>query len=117
MDQILICPKCKNLVGPTDFFCPTCGFKIIGGALSPSLLKQISIYLISFLLPPFGLIPAIKYLKQGDPKSKQIGIIAIVLTLLSVIISFFILQSFMNSYNEALNGVSGGYENFDQLLK
>lgn len=117
VDQILICPECKNRVDPTDFFCPTCGFKIIGGSPATSLFKQISIYLLSFFLPPFGLIPAIKYIKQGDYKSKRVGAIAIVLTVLSIIISFFILQSFMNTYNKALNGSSGGYENLDQLLR
>jgi len=115
MDQISICPKCKNNIGPTDFFCPVCGYKIVGGDASTSLFKQISVYLLSLFLPPFGLIPAIKYLKQGDDKSKKIGIVAIVLTVLSIIISFLIFKSFMSTYTKTLNGLngqSGGYENF-----
>lgn len=111
MDQVLICPKCQNSINTIDFFCRVCGYKLKEKPLSTSFLKQLSIYLISFLLPPLGLIPAIKYFRQDESKSKQIGIIAVIITLISVIISILLLQNFMDTFNSVLNGQSGIYEN------
>jgi len=111
VEQLLICPKCQNSNGAADFFCRVCGYKLRGKPLSTSLLKQLSVYLISFLLPPLGLVPAIKYLRQGESKSKQIGIIAIILTVISMIISIRLLLNFMDTFNNILNGQLGTYEN------
>ena len=112
MKQVLICPKCKNTYEPTDLFCRVCGQKINNKTLSVSLSKQISVYAISLLLPPFGLIPAIKYLRQGDDKSKKIGMIAIALTVISGIFSIIILKNFMDTFNSILGGQMSGYQDF-----
>jgi ABC-type glycerol-3-phosphate transport system permease component len=111
MDQVLTCPKCQNSIDITDFFCRVCGYNLKGKPLSTSFFKQLSIYLISFLLPPFGLIPAIKYLRQDESRSKQVGIIAVVITLVSLIISIWLLLNFINTFNQVLNNQSGIYKN------
>ncbi len=111
MEQLLACPKCQNYNDETDFFCRVCGYKLKEALLSTSFLKQLSIYLISFFLPPLGLIPAIKYLRQGESKSKQVGVIAMIITLISVIIQIWLLRNFMGTFNKALNGQSGTFEN------
>lgn len=106
MEQLSTCPKCQSYNDETDFFCRVCGYKLKEEPLSISFFKQLSIYLISFFLPPLGLIPAIKYLRQGESKLKRIGIIAVIITLVSVIIQIFLLQSFMETFNKVLNGLS-----------
>ncbi|MDP2860096.1 MAG: zinc ribbon domain-containing protein [bacterium] len=111
MDQLPTCPKCQNNIYPTDFFCSVCGYKLKEVPLSASFLKQLSIYLISFLLPPLGLIPAIKYLRKDEGKFKLIGIIAVILTLVSVIASAGILLGFMDTIGKTLNGQLDVYEN------
>ncbi|MFH0864430.1 MAG: zinc ribbon domain-containing protein [Candidatus Gottesmanbacteria bacterium] len=111
MDQALTCPKCQNSIDITDFFCGVCGYKLKEELLSTSFLKQLSIYLISFLLPPFGLIPALKYLRQDESQAKWVGIIAIILTLISAIISIWLLQNFMDTFNKVMDSQLGTYEN------
>ena len=105
------CPKCQNNIFPTDFFCSVCGYKLKEKPLSTSFFKQLSIYLISFLLPPLGLIPAIKYIRRDERKFKLIGIIAVILTLASVILSAGLLLSFMDTLSKTLNGQLDTYEN------
>lgn len=65
--------------------------------------RQIYIYLLSFLLPPLGLWPGIKYLKQRDEKSRMIGFIAIALTIISTIITIWFTFGFINTFNQQLN--------------
>ncbi len=72
-------------------------------ALSITVGKQIFIYLMSALLPPLGLWPAIKYLKQKDQKSRMIGFIAIVLTIISTVITIWFTLGFINTFNRELN--------------
>jgi len=81
------CPHCNNPILPIDIFCPACGKKLKRSDLSTGIQKQIGVYLLSFFLPPFGLFPAIKYLRQADSKSKKIGVIALVLTVISILIT------------------------------
>jgi hypothetical protein len=90
MDPLTLkCPRCLTENPFENNYCLKCGFQMKAIPPSSSITKQISIYLISFFLPPFGLIPAIKYLRQSDPKLKQIGIVAIIITLISIFISVY----------------------------
>lgn len=66
-------------------------------SLSITVGKQVIIYLVSFFLPPFGLIWAFKYLKADDEKAKKIGWIAVALTIVSLIINFWLLKIFFDS--------------------
>ncbi len=107
-----ICPACGNIV-PTDFaFCPKCGKQLKDAPLSTSVFTQIWIYALSVILPPLGLWPGIKYVRHSDPKAQQIGWIAIILTVLSSIITIWLtfqfLNIYLNTFNETLNGL-GGY--------
>lgn len=77
--------------------------------LSTTTAKQLSIYFLSFFLPPFGLWPAIKYLKQEDRKSKAIGLIAIFLTVLALTVSIFFTLGSINIVSKVLNSNSNLY--------
>jgi len=79
------------------YFCPNCGKKIKEPPLSTSIGKQIYIYALSILLPPLGLWPGIKYLLQGSTKARIIGIVAIVLTIISTVLTIKITLDFVNS--------------------
>ncbi|MFA6982189.1 MAG: hypothetical protein WC243_04175 [Patescibacteria group bacterium] len=69
------------------------------------------VYLLSFLLPPFGLVPAIKYLRQPDRKAKNIGLAAIILTVVSLVMSFYISMKFINVFSGGINDQVGIYRN------
>ena len=61
----------------------------------------------SVFLPPFGIIPGVKYLIKDSKQAKIIGAVAILLTILSTtIITVFTI----NLINKALEGYSDIYQ-------
>jgi len=110
MDFQSTCPFCKANVSPTDFFCPSCGKKLKEKPLSTSIGKQIYIFALSLLLPPLGLWPAIKYLRQHDEKSKTVGCAAVVLTIISTIITIWITTNFIKSFQAKMDNSMAPYQ-------
>lgn len=100
--EVRACPQCGTGIPATAYFCPHCGRKIKDPPPSTSIWGQIKVYAFSILLPPFGLIPAIRYLRQPDGKSKVIGMVIIILTLISFIITTIYAVQFINSFNAEL---------------
>jgi len=113
MDSEIICSKCQTHFpsSPILYFCPNCGNKLKDKALSTSTGKQIGVYLISFFLPPFGLWPAIKYLKQPNSKAKIIGWVAIVLTIFSIVFSVWAAAGMVQFTNQIVGNQMKQYEN------
>lgn len=72
-------------------------------ALSTTVVKQIVIYLVSFFLPPFGLFWVFKYLRSDDEKARKIGLIAVVLTLVSLILTLWISKNFIDNATQSIN--------------
>lgn len=103
MELQISCPNCKQSILSSDYFCPNCGKKVKDKSLPVTTGKQILIYFLSILLPPLGLWPAIKYLKQKDEKSRAIGFVAIALTLISLTITIWMTLGFMDTFNKQLN--------------
>lgn len=96
------CRVCQTVLYPTYNFCPTCGLKVKEDKTTVSLGSQISVYLVSILLPPMGLFPGIKYLRKGDDHAKHVGLIAIFLTILSCVISIWAFAGLINTINNSL---------------
>ena len=96
MEEIGLCPKCHQPVEPTAYFCPNCGKKLRSPPLSTSLSSLIVIFFKTILLPPFGLIWGIKYLLQSDKKSKIIGCLVLIITIVEII---WLIQSTINIMN------------------
>ncbi len=113
MDSQTTCPDCKANLSESDYFCPNCGKKIKEKPLLTTLSKQLSIFLISFLLPPLGIWPGIKYLRQADEKSKKIGLIAIFLTIISIVIASWLTTNLINSFNKELGNQFNLYQDID----
>jgi hypothetical protein len=107
MEQVstLQCPRCNKPITADANYCAYCGRPLKDGALSISVSRQVVIYLISFFLAPFGLGYVWKYFKQGDSKSKEIALIALILTVAAIIVMFWTTSAFMSSYVEQLNGL------------
>lgn len=107
----ILCPFCNTTIENTAYFCPNCGKQLKNTPSDTSTLKKIVVYAVSLLLPPFGLWYAWKYLQTGDYESRKVGVIAIVLTILSIIVTFivtfWITADFMNSLFQSLNGLNG----------
>ena len=103
--QNLACKYCGQTVMSNFYFCPYCGKKLINPPIT--ILTEIGIYLISIFLPPLGLWPAFKYLLQKDKKAKRVATIAIILTIISSIITIWIsiisFNGLMKTVNAQLN--------------
>ena len=105
-----ICPYCKSTVSADAYFCPTCGKQLKDRPPDTSPLKQTIIYAVSLFLPPFGLWYVWKYLKYNSYESRRVGIIAIILTLISVILTLWIAAGFINSIFQSLTEINNlGY--------
>jgi hypothetical protein len=93
------CTKCHVVVRPADYFCFNCGNNL--KPVPPSLLPvdQIWLYTKSILIPPFGVLWAYRYLKENNNKSKIVGMIAVILTLISLVVSSILFKNFVNDVN------------------
>lgn len=94
------CQYCGSVVGPDSNFCPVCGKLLKEQPLGVG--RQIYIYAVSFFLPPLGLIWTFRYLKK-DEKFRKVGLIAAVLTVISIILTIWFFIGFMNSVQQQLN--------------
>jgi len=97
-----ICPFCKFEVSENFLFCPNCGKKL-KDVFSTSISKQIGIYALSIFLPPLGFVPGIKYFLQKDKKRKIVGTVAIVLTIISTVITVWISINYISQTSKSVN--------------
>jgi len=81
--------------------------------LSTSLTKQLLIYLLSVSLPPLGLWPAVRYLRQKDEKAKKIGLVAILLTLVSIAVTIWAAAEFIRSLGQNFGSQLNMFEDLD----
>ena len=113
MDSQTTCVYCKANISESDSFCPNCGKELKENPLSTTFLKQLLIYSVSFFLPPLGIWPGIKYLRQSDEKSKKIGLAAIFLTIISIVITSWLTIGLINSFNKELSNQFNLYQDID----
>jgi len=99
----ILCPFCSTPLDATAFFCPVCGKNVKEKPIATGFLIQIGLYLVSVLLPPFFLFWTIKYLKSKDPMAKQIGLISLGLTTISLIAAIFLTISLFNTISKGVN--------------
>ncbi len=101
--QTNVCPACGKPLDANSYFCPNCGKKIKDPPPSTTISKQIMVYLFALFVPPFGIIPAIKYLKSPDHKAKTVGYFTILLTIMSLILTLCLTLGAIVQFNNALN--------------
>jgi len=104
--RLIKCTECGHEMSDEALVCPYCGKPNQNIHPSVSISKQTTIYAISLFLPPFGLWYSWKYFRQQDSKSKTIGVIALILTITSIIVTTWMAKGLFNSVNEALNSVN-----------
>jgi len=97
------CPSCSSLIGVPADFCPSCGKNLKVKPLSTGMGAQIGLYLVSVLLPPLFLGWTLKYLKSTDPKAKQIGMISLGLTIVTLIAVIWLSISLAKNLNQEVN--------------
>ena len=105
-----LCSFCHFPLSENFYFCPNCGKKINDSLAPLSPTKQIGIYALSLFLPPLGLWPGIKYFFQKDPKIKKVGLIAIILTIISTVITLWGTINFVGKLNKAIGTEVNQYQ-------
>src|SRR5689334_13095391 len=99
METAPTCPVCHTAVSATHYYCFNCGANLKPAPLSVSISKQISLYIKSILLPPMGIVWGMRYLRQPDPKSKLVGVIAITLTIITLVITIVAVKGVIDAVN------------------
>src|SRR5690242_1238846 len=74
--QTMICPSCKQTASISNNFCPNCGKKLPKIEVHIGIAKQMYIYLISLIAPPFGIIYTFKYFKNPHGQVRWVGWVA-----------------------------------------
>jgi predicted nucleic acid-binding Zn ribbon protein len=118
MEPKKICPICHQPILPEYYFCPNCGNKLNSAPLSISTESQLKLYAHSIVLPLICFVTAgkwqgIKYFKAEDKKTKNVGIVACALLILSTLIMIWLvvvwtnqaIQSSINSINTDFSGI------------
>ena len=103
MQENAFCPTCHTKVRLSDYYCFNCGKNLKPKPPPTSASGQITLYIKSALVPPFGLYWAIRYLKQPDRKSKIAGLVAIAVTLITFTYLIIITNKFIKTVNEGVN--------------
>jgi hypothetical protein len=91
----LVCPYCHQPILSSYYFCPNCGTKLNAASFSTSASAQTALYAFSIILPPMCFLfvtrwQGWKYYKSKDPKTRQIGLNAIVLLALSTVVTIWL---------------------------
>jgi len=107
-----LCPFCSSTIDSSAFFCPTCGKNVKEKPLSTGIWTQIGLYLVSVLLPPLFIGWTIKYLKSTDAKTKQIGMISLVLTIVALVTAIWFSIAFTKNITTEVNQQLNQYQNF-----
>lgn len=110
MDEILTCPVCHIAVRPTDFFCFNCGKNLHAPPPGITPADQIKLYLGSVFLTPMGIIWGLRYLREDNQTSKIVGIIAMILSIVTLIVVTQYTVSLVNSINSQLGTQFQGME-------
>ncbi|MFA5025285.1 MAG: zinc ribbon domain-containing protein [Candidatus Shapirobacteria bacterium] len=85
MEGFVNCPKCHQQVNANDYFCPFCGYKIRSPPPSTTFGGILVLLIKTILLPPFGFIWGYRYLRQTNNKSKLIGLVVILITVVELV--------------------------------
>lgn len=109
MNEVLIpfCPYCGTAIQPVDSFCPHCGKSLEELLRGISIGKQIYIYFMSLLLPPAGIVYGMRYLKIPNQQVKTVGIVAIILTVISLLVSVWLILDVVKQTQDAFSKYRG----------
>lgn len=115
MDEVAdppMCPFCHVTVRPMDYFCSNCGKNLHPAPLGITLYDQVKLYLGSVFLAPMGIIWGMRHLREKEDKSKIVGVIAMLLSVITLIVAIQYTISFANTINSQVGKQLQGIEGF-----
>lgn len=115
MDEIAtpaVCPFCHVAARQTDYFCANCGKNLHPVPLGTMVMDQVKLYLGSVFLAPMGIIWGIRYLREKEDKSKIVGLVAMLLSIFTLIVAIQYTVNFVNTVNSQVGKQFQGIEGF-----
>lgn len=115
MDEVVapvVCPFCHVAVRPADYFCSNCGKNLHAVPLGTSVFDQAKLYLGSVFLAPMGIFWGMRYLREKSDSSKIVGVIAMLLSLVTLIVAIQYTVTFVNTINSQIGSQFQGIEGF-----
>ena len=102
------CPSCHEEINEEDTFCSHCGTQLT--STKPlSRAQKIKIYVLSFLLTPFGLYWFFKFKKEMDPEKRLVANRALWITVAAIVFILAYGIVVATTYSILLNSYSVGY--------
>lgn len=115
MDEVITpvaCPFCHVAVRPTDYFCSNCGKNLHPAPLGTTAFDQAKLYIGSVFFTPMGIFWGMRYLREKSDTSKIVGVIAMLLSIVTLIVAVQFTVSFMNTINSQMGKQFQGIEGF-----
>lgn len=97
MEEILTCAHCHVAIRQTDYFCFNCGTNLKPTPPSFNVLSMMKLFGGSILIPPMGLVWGFPYIRQPDMKSRVVGGVAMIITVLVFIYSTYWFYNYMQN--------------------
>lgn len=107
-----VCPSCHIVVKLTDYFCSNCGKNLHPVPLGITLIDQVKLYLGSVFLAPMGIFWGMRYLREKEDKPKIVGVVAMLLSVITLIVAIQYSVSFANTINSQVGKQLQGIEGF-----
>lgn len=105
------CPKCGQSIETGFFYCPTCGVKLKEKPVSANSGDLTKLFLLSWLLPPFGLPMTIRFIRSPEAKARTAGWISLAGTILILGLATWWTTLQINRLTEEMNRQLNGYGN------
>lgn len=103
MEGYISCAACNVQNPATATFCMQCGASLVLQSQSVSVGRQVFMYIISALLPPFGLGWAFKYFRLKTSQAKKIAWAIVIITVVSLVLNLWILFTLYADYFKMLD--------------
>lgn len=97
------CPRCHTELRASDYFCFNCGYNLKPKPPGTDKASLMGLFAKTFLLPPLGLYWGALYLKQSDRRSKIVGWLAIVGTIILLTLITIWTKHFADELNQQLD--------------
>ncbi len=110
-----ICQSCKTEINSEGDFCPICGFKNDKKVEILPFSKKLKIYTLSVFLAPFGVIWFIKYFKNPNPSIRKVGYFALIITMLSFVISIITIKSYVGAVSKYTDAYQNNLNIYTEL--
>ena len=101
----ITCKYCHLKVSIGDYYCPNCGKKLKNKPVSTGLWALVWLFILSAFFPSLGLGLTIRYIRSADNKSKIIGWISLLITVIAFVGALLAVKVVLETFNQQMNSL------------